>query len=153
MIELVPVRRDEIERLASMVSEYWQEIQEYSGEPAPMETDTAKKLLYEAISKGDGVFWITSGDEEIGFIEHDIREHWSRPDQKVGHIAEIFVRRDRRRAGAGREAMNRILETMAEDGVRYVTLETWVRNDQARRFWEALGFREDRLEMRRMLDS
>jgi ribosomal protein S18 acetylase RimI-like enzyme len=152
VIELVPVRRDEIEQLAPMLAEYWRELDEFvAATHDDRELEAAKRLLYEAISRGDGVFWITDDNKEVGFVEYSVGQHWSRPDITVGHIAEIYVQPDYRRKGAGREAMGKILDEMASGDVAYVTLATSLRNETARRFWESLGFSEDRIEMRRTL--
>jgi ribosomal protein S18 acetylase RimI-like enzyme len=152
LIDLLPVRRKEIEKLAPMILAYWRELDEqgeHSGEDRDLED--AKRLLYGAISRGSGIFWIADDDREIGFVEHDVSQHWSRPEMKVGRIAEIYVDPAHRRSGAGRAAMEKIIAQMAADDVAYVTLATSIRNESARRFWEALGFHEDRIEMKRTL--
>lgn len=152
MIELLPVRRKELEKLAPMILAYWQELdKEGDGPGGVRDVEDAKRLLYGAISRGGGIFWIADDDSEVGFVEYDVSQHWSRPEIKVGRIAEIYVDPQHRRAGAGRAAMERIIEQMAADGVAYVTLATSIRNENARRFWEALGFHEDRIEMKRTL--
>ncbi|MEX2238931.1 MAG: GNAT family N-acetyltransferase [Dehalococcoidia bacterium] len=154
MIELVPVRREEIENLATMILDYWRELDEERDDPkqGDRDMDDAKRLLYEAISRGDGVFWITREDREIGFVEYSIARHWLRPEVMVGEITEIYVRPDERRGGSGREAVERILGEMKTRGVAYATLATSVRNDTARRFSGGLGFQEDRIEMKRTLE-
>ena len=84
MIELVPVRRDEIERIAPMVREFWREVDEYAEYRSAGEeqVENMKRLLYAAISRGEGVFWIVREQQEIGFNEYVTRQHWSRPDSK-----------------------------------------------------------------------
>jgi ribosomal protein S18 acetylase RimI-like enzyme len=151
LIELLPVRRKEIEKLAPMILAYWQELDEDDDAAGERDVEDAKRLLYGAISRGGGIFWIADDDDEIGFVEYDVSQHWSRPEIKVGRIAEIYVDPKHRRAGAGRAAMEKIIAQMAADEVVYVTLATSIRNDSARRFWEALGFHEDRIEMKRTL--
>lgn len=154
MIELVPVRRQEIERLIPMVSEYWRELDGYSeNAPAPRDPEASKRLLYEALSSDEVVFWITEDDHEVGFVEYEIKTHWSQPQTRVGHIEEIYVQPGHRRTGAGRTAMMKILEEMRASDVSHVILATAVRNESARRFWEALGFKEDRIEMKLTLAS
>ncbi|HET9200479.1 MAG TPA: GNAT family N-acetyltransferase [Dehalococcoidia bacterium] len=151
MIELLPVRRKEIEKLAPMILAYWQELDEDGGAGGARDVEDAKRLLYGAISRGGGIFWIAEGNDEVGFVEYDVSQHWSRPEIKVGRIAEIYVDPGHRRVGAGRAAMEKIIAQMTEDDVAYVTLATSIRNESARRFWEALGFHEDRIEMKRTL--
>jgi ribosomal protein S18 acetylase RimI-like enzyme len=152
LIELLPVRRKEIEKLAPMILAYWRELDESGeGQEDVRDVEDAKRLLYGAISRGEGVFWIAESDNEIGFVEYDVSQHWSRPEMKVGRIAEIYVDPEHRRTGAGRAAMEQIIKQMAADDVAYVTLATSIRNESARRFWEALGFHEDRIEMKRTL--
>ena len=84
MIELVPVRRDEIERIAPMVREFWREVDEYAEYRSAGEeqVENMKRLLYAAISRGEGVFWIVREQQEIGFNEYVTRQHRSRPDLK-----------------------------------------------------------------------
>jgi GNAT superfamily N-acetyltransferase len=56
-------------------------------------------------------------------------------------LRQFYVVRDRRRQGIGREAFQLFRQRVLAPGTR-ITLDVLVKNQRARAFWEALGFRD-----------
>lgn len=64
-----------------------------------------------------------------------------RPDECGIYLRQFFVRRERRRQGVGRQAMQLLLETVWPTDAR-VTADVLLHNDPARKFWKSLGFED-----------
>lgn len=60
-------------------------------------------------------------------------------------LLHLYVAPERRRDGVARELISAIAVRAKEGGVRELTITTGVDNAVARRFFEAIGAREDRL--------
>lgn len=70
-----------------------------------------------------------------------------RPDEFGGiYLRQFFVRPERRRQGIGRSAFEILQNRIWPPGSR-ITLEVLVGNEQARRFWTALGFEDHALTL------
>lgn len=70
------------------------------------------------------------------------------PDkQRVGHVAEFYVRPDLRRRGMGRELFALVRDQLLRDGCQFIKSE--VQPDQPGRmtFWENLGFTVEKVLM------
>jgi ribosomal protein S18 acetylase RimI-like enzyme len=61
-------------------------------------------------------------------------------DQRRGWIQDVFTIPERRRLGVGRRVVEELLAWFLAHGVPLVELTVAVGNDEALRFWEALGF-------------
>lgn len=70
---------------------------------------------------------------------------------KVAYIADCFVVPESRRQGIGRRLVKQALEWCRKRGAREVELGVLPDNPLGRAFWEALGFKPCRIEMRREL--
>ncbi len=73
----------------------------------------------------------------------DLFEH-----EDVGFIADIYVEPDYRRRGIGRQLFQAVCEWFAQRGVRHIEWQVAVANQEARRFWEAVGGRALTMRMR-----
>jgi ribosomal protein S18 acetylase RimI-like enzyme len=69
----------------------------------------------------------------------------------VGYIADCFVAAEARRQGIGRQLVEQALEWCRRRGATEVELGVLPNNPTGRAFWEALGFKPCRMEMRREL--
>jgi GNAT superfamily N-acetyltransferase len=69
----------------------------------------------------------------------------------VGYIADCFVAAEARRQGIGRQLVEQALEWCRRRGAIEVELGVLPNNPAGRAFWEALGFKPCRIEMRREL--
>jgi ribosomal protein S18 acetylase RimI-like enzyme len=68
---------------------------------------------------------------------------WHRPE-RLGEITDCFVAPPRRRQGLARRLVGRLLDVLYERGIGTVRLNVAAANDDAQRFWAALGW--ERLE-------
>jgi ribosomal protein S18 acetylase RimI-like enzyme len=88
---------------------------------------------------------------EIGFVEADDlaladesgtagfgQVVWHPGDR--AHLARIIVRPDARGRGLGRALVRALVERAASRGARLATLNVYVKNESARRLYEAAGF-------------
>jgi ribosomal protein S18 acetylase RimI-like enzyme len=60
--------------------------------------------------------------------------------RKTAHVTDIYVRPEARSKGIGRALLAAILEPAREAGLAHVSLEVLMRNSEARRLYERLGF-------------
>jgi ribosomal protein S18 acetylase RimI-like enzyme len=60
--------------------------------------------------------------------------------RKTAHVTDIYVRPDARNKGIGRALLAAILEPARGAGLDHVSLEVLIRNSDARRLYERLGF-------------
>ncbi len=102
------------------------------------------------VRRSDGLLVVAVEDGEIagiatgrlvnlpGFFETNRR----------GHIQDVYVRPRYRRRGAGRRMVREILTWMRRSRVALVELTVAMRNPDAVRFWEALGFETYMLHMK-----
>jgi ribosomal protein S18 acetylase RimI-like enzyme len=60
--------------------------------------------------------------------------------RKTAHVTDIYVRPDARNKGIGRALLAAILEPARGAGLEHVSLEVLIRNSDARRLYERLGF-------------
>src|SRR6476661_1074410 len=62
------------------------------------------------------------------------------PGRKTAHVTDIYVRPDARNKGIGRALLAGILEPARSAGLDHASLEVLIRNSDARRLYERLGF-------------
>jgi ribosomal protein S18 acetylase RimI-like enzyme len=62
------------------------------------------------------------------------------PGRKTAHVTDIYVRPDTRNKGIGRALLAGILEPARAAGLEHASLEVLIRNSDARRLYERLGF-------------
>jgi ribosomal protein S18 acetylase RimI-like enzyme len=60
--------------------------------------------------------------------------------RKTAHVTDIYVRPDARNKGIGRALLAAVLEPARAAGLDHVSLEVLIRNSDARRLYERLGF-------------
>lgn len=56
------------------------------------------------------------------------------------YISDLFVKPEFRRRGIGTLLVNELLKYFRENGVKFVYVDVYSRNDSALRFWEKNGF-------------
>jgi ribosomal protein S18 acetylase RimI-like enzyme len=74
-----------------------------------------------------------------------------------GYVFGLYTRRDARRRGVARQLMREIATLLRDEGREYVTLSVDTPNEDARAFYEALGFvdagRTLRADVRTLLEG
>jgi ribosomal protein S18 acetylase RimI-like enzyme len=74
------------------------------------------------------------GGQEVGYAVY-------REEPKELYLRQLFVRRDQRRRGYGRKAME-ILRDQVWPSEKRLTVEVLVANEAAVRFWRSVGYRD-----------
>lgn len=85
----------------------------------------------------------------IGFAQATIKltpEHLV--GTRIGHIAYVHVEREHRRQGIARALADRLQDWFNARAITNVTLEVVHGNKTAQHFWEALGYRPERIILR-----
>jgi predicted GNAT family acetyltransferase len=85
----------------------------------------------------DGVALIAEEDgRAVGFVFCVLGDR----GRKTAHVTDIYVRPEARNKGIGRALLAAVLEPARAAGLEHVSLEVLIRNSDARRLYERLGF-------------
>lgn len=86
--------------------------------------------------------WIESEYAAVVFFEEDDLAYalYKESDSEI-YLRQFFVRRDRRREGIGRKAMN-ILFDQVWPKTKRLTVDVLAKNEAAVAFWHAVGYRD-----------
>ena len=85
----------------------------------------------------DGVALIAEEDgRALGFVFCVLGDR----GRKTAHVTDIYVRPEARRRGIGRALLAELVAPAREAELEHVSLEVLVRNPDARRLYERLGF-------------
>ncbi len=121
--------------------------------PSPQWPREYGAYLRTLISRDDALAVLArDGDEVIGYAVGRITtlppffEHRSR-----GHIHDVYTKEAFRRRGIGRRLVEELLAWFRHRGVTVVELTVVANNEDARTFWERLGFRIYMHHMKRTL--
>ena len=117
-------------------------------DPTYLVDEETAEVLEKWIKKGtkkDGVVFVAEKDGEIlgfacGWItkrpEHLYKE------RLMGDFCYLFVKEEYRGKGIGRKLAETMLDFFRKKGVRFVVLETHLKNERARELYRELGFEE-----------
>jgi ribosomal protein S18 acetylase RimI-like enzyme len=90
-----------------------------------------------SVSVRDGVALIAEDeDKPVGFVFCVLGDR----GRKTAHVTDIYVRPDARGRGIGRALLAELVAPARKAGLEHVSLEVLVRNPEARRLYERLGF-------------
>jgi ribosomal protein S18 acetylase RimI-like enzyme len=120
-----------------LVRELWEEFDaELDHEPYLRETwEEAWDDL--SVTVREGVALIAEEDNRaLGFVFCVLGDQ----GRQTAHVTDIYVRPEARGRGIGRALMAELVEPAREAGLGHVSLEVLVRNIDARRLYERLGF-------------
>ncbi|WP_456483056.1 ribosomal protein S18-alanine N-acetyltransferase [Methanopyrus kandleri] len=98
-------------------------------------------FLYNLSNNPEGFLVAEVGGKVVGYVIFELR-----PWLGEGHIVSIAVHPNYRRTGIGTILMREAERKIAEAGYETVRLEVRESNFPARRFYERLGYREERRE-------
>ena len=120
-----------------LLRELWEEfVEELDDPPYLRETwDEAWEDLSETVR--NGVALVAELDERpVGFVYCVLGDR----GRRTAHITDFYVRPEARGQGIGRALLAALIEPAREAGLNHVSLEVLLRNADARRFYERLGF-------------
>jgi len=153
-IEIRPADRRDIVAVANL-----------AGELVRMhnETDPARFLLVDKVEEGYA-WWFSReldrpgavllvacrGPAVVGYAYGTIEERdWNLLLDAHGAVHDIFVAKEARRAGAGRELVLALVARLEKLGAERILLSAMVGNEAAQRLFKRCGFRPTMLEMTR----
>src|SRR5918912_1094344 len=85
----------------------------------------------------EGVALIAEEDgRALGFVFCVLGSH----GRRTAHVTDIYVRPEGRGRGIGRALLSGLVEPARAAGLEHVSLEVLVRNTEARRLYDRLGF-------------
>ena len=120
-----------------LLRELWEEFEAgLDGEPYLRETwDEAWEDL--SVTVRDGVALVAEEDgRALGFVFCVLGDR----GRRTAHITDIYVRPEARHRGIGRALLAELVEPARDAELEHVSLEVLVRNADARRLYERLGF-------------
>ena len=120
-----------------LIRQLWMEFQAELPEPEYLRETWADAWSDLAQTVREGVALIAEEEERaVGFVFCILGER----GRKTAHVTDIYVRPDARNKGIGRALLAGILEPARAAGLDHVSLEVLIRNSDARRLYERLGF-------------
>jgi ribosomal protein S18 acetylase RimI-like enzyme len=120
-----------------LLRELWEEFEAgLDQEPYLRETwDEAKEDLSATVE--DGVALIAEEDgRALGFVFCILGDR----GRRTAHVSDLYVRPEARGRGIGQALFAELVEPARAAGLEHVSLEVLVRNTEARRLYERLGF-------------
>lgn len=110
----------------------------------PADGALAKTVRDRLSDSGARVLVARRDRQVVGYISAFVRARPATPlsrESRAIYLDEICVRRDCRRAGAGRRLVEALFAYARDEGIDRVELDTWAFNGAAARFFEKLGFK------------
>jgi len=120
-----------------LLRELWEEFEaELGHEPYQRETwEEAWEDL--SVTVAEGVALVAEDDgRPVGFVFCVLGDR----GRHTAHVTDIYVRPEARGRGIGRALLAELVEPAREAGLAHVSLEVLMRNSEARRLYERLGF-------------
>lgn len=141
MIEIDPIRPTDAEALAGLMNELERF---YGGEPTePLEEQVAQiEASLFASAPAAYVLMAWDGEKPAGFASYSFL--WPAAGfTRSLYLKELYVAQAYRRTGLGRELMDELHEIARRERCSRVEWTTDAPNEDARRFYESLGFAEN----------
>jgi len=120
-----------------LIRELWGEFEEELGGPHYLRETWEEAWDDLSNTIRDGVALIAELDDRpVGFVFCVLGDR----GRKTAHITDIYVRPEARSCGIGTALLTGVLERARAAGLDHVSLEVLIRNSEARRLYERLGF-------------
>jgi len=121
-----------------LIHELWEEFEaELGHEPYQRETwEEAWEDLSETVEEGVALIAEDDDGRALGFIFCVLGDR----GRHTAHVTDFYVRPEARRGGIGRALLAELIEPARGAGLEHVSLEVLMRNTDARRLYERLGF-------------
>ncbi|MDX6415275.1 MAG: hypothetical protein QOH23_2685 [Gaiellaceae bacterium] len=122
---------------AALIRELWEEFEsELGGPDYLLETwEEAWTDLSETIATGVALLAEVDG-RAVGFVFCILGDR----GRKTAHVTDLYVRPEARNKGIGQSLLGELIEPARAAGLGHVSLEVLLRNADARRLYERLGF-------------
>ena len=121
----------------ALIRELWEEFERELGGPAYLQEtwEEAWPDLSRTIKDGAALL-ADDGERAVGFVFCVLGDR----GRKTAHITDFYVRPEARGRGIGRALLSALIDPARANGLDHVSLEVLVRNADARRLYERLGF-------------
>jgi len=110
----------------------------------PQNDNFAVQLVLEKLDEPGNYFYIANlNGEDIGYVYAKIIEIPENPfmfQWKFIHIDQISVKTKNQRMGCGERLLDEINKLAKDKGIKKITLDTWLFNEQAQAFFIKQGF-------------
>ena len=121
----------------TLLRELWEEFEQELGGPAYLQETWEEAWPDLSRTIRDGVALVAEEDgRAVGFIFCVLGDR----GRKTAHITDFYVRPEARGRGVGRALLRALIDPARETGLDHVSLEVLLRNAEARRLYERLGF-------------
>jgi ribosomal protein S18 acetylase RimI-like enzyme len=120
-----------------LLRELWEEFEEELDQPAYLRETWEEAWADLSDTVREGVALVAEQDgRAVGFLFCVLGD----TGRQTAHVTDIYVRPEARRQGIGQALLAEVLEPAREAGFDHVSLEVMLRNADARRLYERLGF-------------
>jgi ribosomal protein S18 acetylase RimI-like enzyme len=120
-----------------LIRELWLEFESELPEPDYLRESWEDAWSDLAQTVREGVALLAEDDgRTVGFVFCVLGDR----GRRTAHVTDIYVRPEARNKGVGRALLAGILEPARAAGLEHVSLEVLIRNSDARRLYERLGF-------------
>jgi ribosomal protein S18 acetylase RimI-like enzyme len=120
-----------------LIRELWEEFERELGGPAYLQEtwEEAWPDLSSTIKNGAALI-ADDGERAVGFIFCVLGDR----GRKTAHVTDLYVKPEARGHGIGSQLLAALIDPARSSGLDHVSLEVLVRNPDARRLYERLGF-------------
>ncbi|MGW3351985.1 GNAT family N-acetyltransferase [Nonomuraea rubra] len=151
-VQIRPVREEDRDAVMELASQLTEGVAEWRDPGAVVEA--ARQWLAgffgPAPEQPGAVFVAAAGGEVVGVVSVNTHRHFTGPVE--AYVGELVVAPRAVRTGLGRRLLGAAEDWARRQGVRHLTLETAAGNTTARRFYAAVGYREEAVRFTRVLD-
>jgi ribosomal protein S18 acetylase RimI-like enzyme len=120
-----------------LLRELWEEFERELGGPAYLQETWEEAWPDLSRTIKDGAALVAEYDgRAVGFIFCVLGDR----GRKTAHVTDFYVRPEARGRGVGKELLGALIDPARANGLDHVSLEVLVRNADARRLYERLGF-------------
>lgn len=140
-----PAQRTDLDRLAELLlalQDHLEAVNPDLWRMTPQARANLKGQLASRLTAANTCMLVAEHSEDgiIGFISGRIARNKSYEPERAGLVDQAFVRADHRRARVGTRLVAELCRFFAAEGVNDLSLRYVMDNEQAARFWSALGF-------------
>jgi GNAT superfamily N-acetyltransferase len=151
-VQIRPVREEDRDTVMELASQLTEGVAEWRdpGAVAEAARQWLAGFFTPSPEQRGAVFVATADGEVVGMVSVNTHRHFTGPVE--AYIGELAVAPHAVRTGVGRRLLSTAEDWARRQGLRHLTLETAAGNTTARRFYAAVGYREEAVRFTRVLD-
>ena len=139
---------DNILELSKLMMEFYHKIDPYYTIYSKYEDH---REFYEGQLKKKNVRFVLAKNEDgeaVGFGQASIVSMPKTRAPKIGHLTSVFVKKEYRSKGVGKEIFKDIMNWFKKENVKYVELHVDARNKAGLNMWKKLGFKDYQINLK-----